>query len=79
MSKYEEHTALVRRKCIKDIETLDDGYKCWCSAPAASPRSWSAARSASPGCSVSDTPRSWSAARYLDELNKDWDEEVNKL
>ncbi len=64
MSKYEEHTALVRRKCIKDIETLDDCYKCW----------WPGG-----GAGYLNALDLRIIADYLDELNKDWDEEVNKL
>jgi hypothetical protein len=64
MDKLEEHTALVRKRCLSDIETGDDGYKCWW------PLHGSGSLNAIDLRIIAD---------YLDELNKEWDEEVQKL
>lgn len=64
MTKYEEHVALVRKRCLSDIETGDDGYKWW----------WPLH-----GCGLLNATDLRIIADYLDELNKDWDEEVQKL
>ena len=64
MTKLEEHIALIRKKCLPDLETLEDGYKCW----------WPLH-----GAGYMNALDLRIIADYLDELNKDWDEEVQKL
>ncbi len=63
MSKMKEHILNIREKCQRDIETLDDGYKCWW------PLHGSGYMTAFDLRIIAD---------YLDELNKDWDTLVKK-
>lgn len=63
MNTYSRHMELVRSKCNRDIVTDVDGFKKW----------WP------PGMGYLTSDDLRIIADYLDELNKDWDEEVQKL
>ena len=64
MTKYEKHVAMIRKRCLSEIETGEDGYKCW----------WPPQP-----CGYLNATDLRIIADYLDELNKDWDEEVQIL
>lgn len=62
MSKIKEHTEHIRRNMHSEIITVESGHKVW----------WSN----EDGYLTSNDLRIM--ADYLDELNKDWDEQIEK-
>jgi hypothetical protein len=62
MTKYEEHVARVRKRTLEDVLTTDSGHKAW----------WPV----NMGYFTADDFRIM--ADYLDELNKDWDAQLEQ-